>query len=198
MSNNDKLFSDDIDARLREATSNKINSEDEAITINNNESIDKKETESIEDKEDSIDDLKKDIEAELIDYDNQTNKTVQDTLNLASDTVNDFVKNDPGKILRFIQESSRNKRRLVQLKEDIEKTKKHYMTLIKSNIQERKEIMSLKTGKERGLAVDKIILEEFDFSFDDNISKLQNRINFYHDEINLARDIYKLKSLVLR
>lgn len=175
----DSLFNENMKEALEE--SEKISPSDE-----HNE----------EDQEETIDDFKDNIEEELLDYDLEINTKIQNNLKLVDDKQIDFVKNSPGEILNFIQESSRAKRKLVYLRDDIKKAKEHYLVLIKANLQEREAVKSLKTGTERNLAIDNIILNEFNLSFEDNISKLQSRIDFYNDEINLARDIYKLKALV--
>jgi hypothetical protein len=135
------------------------------------------------------------LKERILTYNNLMTKKVNNIINSTDITEIDFVKMyNINEILEFIQKSSRINRKLISLKKEIVKTKNEYLLIIKSDIHEREDIKEIKTLKERELAVDKIIQEKIP-PFDMNIDKLQNRIDFYNNELSLARDIYKLKTL---
>jgi len=108
----------------------------------------------------------------------------------------DFVKSTNDEILSFIQNSIRNKNMLEKDLEQLTATQKDEENTFKSELMDLEEVKSLGTGAERTAKVNSLLqIKMKDSKYLNEISHLKNQIYDIKNELNLAREIYKLKNI---
>nr|WP_302577891.1 hypothetical protein [Methanobrevibacter arboriphilus] len=208
--NDDKLFSDDIDERLRKATvesEEKIKIEgdgflftgnggvkqvpleerpntksDDTRTISTqNRGFKKQETNVIRDKETGK--LKKiNVDVEEPNYYNENGEM-------------DFVKADSRAILTFIEETIRKNNKLTKKIHSLRDIREDKITVAKSDFFTCDTVQELKTLKEREIEVERLLKDnEVGIGESKEINELERERDNLEDEINLAEKIFKLKN----
>lgn len=107
-----------------------------------------------------------------------------------------FVKAGRNEILNFIQKTIRTKNKLEKELELIQTDYDDEILDQKVKLLQSEDIKSLGAAKERELAVEKE-LQNVGTEYLNKLSELKDKVYSINNELNLAREIYKLKSLVV-
>lgn len=106
-----------------------------------------------------------------------------------------FVDLSDRELLLFVQICIRQKNILEKELETIETTYNNELNNIKTDLLDCEEVTKYTTQKERLLMLDKLAEENIDSKYLNKLSKIKEAIDDIKNELDLAREIYRLKNI---
>lgn len=108
---------------------------------------------------------------------------------------NNFVELPDKELLLFVQKSIREKNTLEKELDTVQGTYDDTLAKNKADFINHEDVVKYTTQKERMIALDKLAEDNIDYILLNEMSEIKNKINNIKNELDLAREIYRLKNI---